>query len=174
MTPKPVIHLDIGEGRERRLFLGVDELRQIKKETGRGFFTLFSNFHLNAEPDEVHAILRLALIGGGMSPSEASDIASYYATPPRPMRTAYEAAHSVLSAIWNGIEADKQTGERIPDSQMDDLINKILGSALKAGTSIDTRSMSLADLLSLVRAANDDPSKPDAPVDMFMKLHGGK
>lgn len=174
MTNKPVIRMDIGEGRERRLFLGVDELRQIKKETGRGFFTLFANFHLDAEPDEVQAILRLALVGGGMTPSEADDVATYYATPPRPMRKAYEAAHKVLSAIWNGIEPDKQSGDRIPESQLDSLIDRILGSALKAGAQIDTRNLSLADLLALVKAANDDPRKPDAPVDIFMKLHGGK
>ncbi|WP_245739512.1 gene transfer agent family protein [Paracoccus homiensis] len=169
--------MDIGEGRERRLFLGVDELRQIKKETGRGFFALFSQFHLNAEPDEVQAVIRLALIGGGMSPSEAEDIATYYATPPRPMRKAYEAAHKVLSAIWNGIDPQDgaKDGERVSDDQMDRLIDRILGSALKNGASIDTRNLSIADLLSLVRAANDDPDdKPAAPVDLFMKLHGSK
>ena len=63
MTPEtPVIHADIGDGKRRRFYLGADELRQIKRECGRGFYTLYVNFERDAEPDEVQAVLRLALM----------------------------------------------------------------------------------------------------------------
>lgn len=49
MTPEmPVIHADIGDGKRRRFYLGADELRQIKRECGRGFYTLYVNFERDA------------------------------------------------------------------------------------------------------------------------------
>ena len=60
MSDSPVIHVDLGDGKRRRLFLGADELRQIKKEIGRGFYSFYISFDRDAEPDEVAAVLRLA------------------------------------------------------------------------------------------------------------------
>lgn len=172
MTESAVLKYDLGDGVERRLFLGIPELRQIKKETGRGFFTLWTHMAVDVEPDEIRAVIRLALIGGGESPQEAAKIVDYYCAPPRPLKDAYLAAGAVMDAIWNGVPKDKSSGPKASEDEINDLIENTVADMAKAGMSVDMNDMSLADFLSFRKKLTEDKSKPAAPVDIWMQLHG--
>ena len=164
MSETPVIHANIGDGKRRRLFLGADELRQIKRECGRGFFTLYINFERDAEPDEVAAILRLALIGGGEDPKEAMDVVQYYATPPRPMKDAYMLAFKALNAAWAGADQSGKGGKQLSAKEMDAFFIEVEAALLKGGLDVSAlKGKSFAEIQDLFAALNKDAEKPAAP-----------
>lgn len=158
----PVIEADIGDGETRRLFLGVEELSRIKQECGRGFYSLYSQFHIDADPKEVRAVIRLALIGGGMEPTEANDLVSYYCRPPRPLKNAYLVAWEALDGCWNGVEPDKSS-EKMTAEQMDAMFTEFKANIARGGLSVDLSGMSMADFIDLAKAMSADKDKPDAP-----------
>lgn len=163
MNDVPVIHANIGDGKRRRFFLGADELQIIKREAGRGYYSIFSNFHEGAEPNEVQAIIRLALIGGGLSPVEADEIASYYCTPPRPMKDVYLLAYDILAAVWNGNKPSGK-GERLTVEQMDAFFDDLEADLVKKGYSADLiRGKSFAEVNELLIRLSKDADKPEAP-----------
>lgn len=164
MSDVPVIHADLGDGKTRRFYLGADELRQIKRETGRGFYTLYSNFDRDAEPDEVQAVLRLALIGGGEDPKAAFDMVEYYAAPPRPMKAAYVLAYKVLNAAWAGADQSEKGGKRLTREEIDGFFTEVEAALTKAG--LDTsvlRGKSFAEVQELFAAMNRGAEQPPAP-----------
>lgn len=163
MSDSPVLHADLGDGKQRRFFLGGDELAIIKREAGRGFYSLFVNFGKDAEPDEVRAVLRLALIGGGASPSEASELVAYYATPPRPLKTAYLLAYECLSAAWNGAE-QKTGGKPLTVAEMDRYFTDLEAEFVKAGADVSVlRGKSFAEIQALLAAMREDKGPAPAP-----------
>lgn len=165
MSDSPVIHADIGDGKRRRFFLGADELNQIKREAGRGYYTIYTQFAQNAEPHEVRAILRLALIGGGESPKEASEIVEYYCNPPRPMRDCYVIAFDCLSAVWSGYEA-RSGGQKASVAEMDRYFTDLEAAFAKNGLDATVlRGKSFAevqDLLDAMRRKGGEGPAPDA------------
>ena len=164
MSDSPVIHADLGDGKRRRLFLGADELRQIKRETGRGFYTIYTQFMQNAEPDEVRAILRLALIGGGEPAKEATEVTEYYCAPPRPLKDAYLTAFECLSACWNGF-TPKSGGAKLSVAEMDSFFTELEAALLKSGKDVSAiRGKSFAEVQELLAAmrTGDKPAAPDA------------
>lgn len=164
MSETPVIHADIGDGKTRRLYLSADELRQIKRETGRGFYTLYINFDRDAEPDEVAAVLRLALIGGGEDPKEAFALVQYYAFPPRPLKDAYMLAFRALDAAWAGADKSRKGGKRLSQEEIDAFFTDVEAALLKAG--LDTsvlRGKSFAEVQDLFAAMNKGAEQPPAP-----------
>ncbi|WP_183154037.1 gene transfer agent family protein [Paracoccus siganidrum] len=159
-----VIHADLGDGKRRRLFLGADELRQIKRECGRGFYTIYVNFDKDAEPDEVSAILRLALIGGGMTPQDALDLVQYYASPPRPLQHAYLIAFEALSAAWRGSDKSASGGKRMTAQEMDDFFTEAEAALIKNGSDLSVlRGRSFAEIQDVFAALSKDADKPSAP-----------
>lgn len=184
LPTSPVVERDLGDGVARRFMLTSDELRMIKRECGRGFYTLYSNFAADAEPDEVATVLRLALIGGGMDPLEALTIVNYYARPPRPLKAAYLLAFEVLSACWAGVELDQKKSDEGPVTDEDlDLFFDRIEAKLAAGggdTSV-IRGKTFAEVQQLVRlsrqGAKEDQDGGSAPDDdMFnaIKQQGKK
>lgn len=134
----PILRRDLGDGQQRRLFLSIDELRQIRRETGRGFYSLYTKFadaEQGADIHEVEAILRLALIGGGCDPREASQLVAYYCSPPRPMRKVYIMAHEVLGAAWNGSEGgdSRDPGGPMQEAAIDGMFDEMEANMLRAG-----------------------------------------
>lgn len=167
MSDSPVIHADIGDGKRRRFFLGADELNQIKREAGRGYYTIYTQFAQNAEPHEVRAILRLALIGGGEAPKEASDVVEYYCNPPRPLREAYVIAFDCLSAVWNGFEA-KSGGQKATVAEMDRYFSDLEAAFTKAGSDVSVlRGKSFAEIQDLLDAMRGEGSGEVPDADMF-------
>lgn len=164
MSDVPVIHADMGDGKTRPFYLGADELRQIKRECGRGFFTLYINFERDAEPDEVQAVLRLALIGGGEAPKDALELVQYYAAPPRPMKDAYLLAYRALHAAWAGAEQSDKGGQRRSREEIDSFFTTVEAALVKGG--LDTsvlRGKSFAEVQELFAAMNKDGEQPAAP-----------
>lgn len=160
----PVIHADIGDGKQRRFFLGADELRQIKAETGRGFYSLYSNFHLDALPGEVAAVLRLGMIGGGEDPRQAADIVNYYAAPPRPLRHAYTLAFDCLNAAWVGAEEHSKGGKPMSAAEMDNFFTTVEAALLKSGFDLSIlRGKSFAEIQAVFAAMNKDDEAAPAP-----------
>lgn len=121
----PILKRDLGDGVQRLFYLSADELRRIKLECGRGFYTIYTNFSLNAEPSEVATIIRLALVGGGTPPAEALALVEYYCSPPRTLRPAYLLAYEVLEASWSGTEkaADKDEASEARAATVEELDN---------------------------------------------------
>lgn len=167
MSDTPVILANIGDGKRRRFFLGADELRQIKREAGRGYYTLYTQFMQNAELNEVQAIVRLALIGGGCDPTEASEIADYYGNPPRPLRKFYMLAFDCLAAAWNGSEPGK-SGARLTPSEMDAYFVELEASMLKAGMNPEIiKGKSFAEVQAVMKAMTTDNAAPAPDAETF-------
>ena len=170
MSDSPVISADIGDGKRRRFFLGADELRQIQREAGRGYYTLYTQFAHNAEPAEVRAIIRLALIGGGCAPAEASEVVEYYGNPPRPLRQIYMLAFDCLSAAWNGSEPGK-SGARLTASEMDAYFVELEASMLKAGMNPEIiKGKSFAEVQALMKVMNSGDEKPAPDAETFQAI----
>lgn len=169
MNDSPVIHADIGDGKQRRFFLGADELRQIKRECGRSWFALYNEFGRNADQIEVQAVLRLALIGGGETPKEAAEIASYYCTPPRPLMPVYMLAMDVLKALWLGWEPKKKAGGATA-ADMDNYFTDLEAALLKGGHDpAILKGKSFGEIQELLEAMRAEEA--DAPdVDMFKAM----
>lgn len=166
MSDSPIIHADIGDGKQRRMFLGADELRVIKRETGRGFYTLYSRFSVDADPDEVATVVRLALIGGGLPPQEALELTDYYCRPPRPLKTAYVLAYEALSACWRGAEDLKSSGKSNPltDEEMDRYFTDLEAALVRGGSDVSAiKGKSFAEIQALMLALRKDADKPEAP-----------
>lgn len=174
MSDSPVIHADIGDGKRRRFFLGWDELAQIKRECGRGWYSLFIGFEREAEPVEVAAVLRLALIGGGETPKEAHEIASYYAAPPRPLRDAYMLAYRCLNAVWAGAEPQKG-GDKMTADDLDKFFANTEAAMVRGGKDTSVlRGKSLADVQAMFTAmakGDDASSAPDGDVLHAIKAY---
>lgn len=163
MNDIPVIHADIGDGKRRRFFLGADELRIVKREAGRGFYSLYSTFFETAEPHEVSAVVRLALIGGGEPPPAASELVDYYCAPPRSLEHAYILAFQCLEAAWKGSE-QKRGGRRPSVEEMDRFFDTVEAELLRKG--LDTsviRGKSFAEVATLLNELNKDTEKPEVP-----------
>jgi hypothetical protein len=164
MSDSPVIYSDLGDGKRRRFFLGADELRQIKTETGRGFFSLYMNFDKDAEPDEVAAVLRLALIGGGETPKDALQAVNYYARPPRPMKDAYTLAFECLNAAWAGTESKEGAGTRLSVAEMDGFFVEVEAALLKADKDLSVlRGKSFAEIQAVFAALNSEDTADAVP-----------
>lgn len=174
MDQSPIIHADIGDGKQRRLFLGADELRVIKRETGRGFYTLYSRFSVDAEPDEVATVVRLALIGGGLAPQEALELTNYYCRPPRSIKAAYVLAYEALAACWNGAEDLKSSGKAKPltDAEMDSYFTDLEAALVRGGSDVSAiKGKSFAEIQALMLALNKDAESPSAPdADTFAAI----
>lgn len=167
MSDIPVITADIGDGKRRRLFLGADELNQVKREAGRGYYTLYTQFFANAEPHEARALVRLALIGGGCVPQEATELADYYGNPPRPLRQFYTLAFDCLAAVWNGLEASGG-GTKLAPSEMDAYFVELQASLLKAGMDPSViKGRSFAEVQDLLRAISPKPDAPAPDAETF-------
>lgn len=160
----PVIHADLGDGKLRRFFLGADELRQIKRETGRGFLTLYRHIEIDAEPSEIAAVLRLALIGGGASPQEAHDVTGYYATPPRPLKQAYLIAFEVMNAAWFGSEEYAKGDKPMSAAEMDNFFTTVEAALLKSGADLSVlKGKSFAEIQAVFAAMNKEDEAAPAP-----------
>lgn len=174
----PVIEADIGEGKVRRFLLRADELKQIKRECGRGFYSLYSNYAADAEPEEVYQIIRLALIGGGTPPLEALEIASYYARPPRPLNEVYVLAYEILHACWAGVtpEDSKDDGQPVDPEEIDEFFTRIEADFARAGADAtllqDKTFAEVKDLLRHIKKGSKDAKEgPAAPsVEAFESI----
>ena len=165
MNKSPIIEADIGDGEQRRLFLGRDEIRLIEQETGLGVWSLylaFSNGQVTHQ--QVERIVRLALIGGGLDPKEALALSQYYCAPPRPLKAAYILAHSVVEACWNGVDEKKEkSGKKLTTAEVDGALRIIEANFAKAGAPVDLRGMSLAEVIKLHDRVFGECDKPEAP-----------
>lgn len=160
----PIVYADIGDGKERRFFLGADELRQVKRECGRGFYTIYMHFSEDADADEVRAILRLALIGGGASPDEATSLTGYYCSPPRPLKAVFLLAYKCLDAAWAGTEAS--TSDKAPptEGEINEFFTRIEATLLRNGMDLSVmRNRSFGELQAIMQILEKGPGGPDAP-----------
>ena len=166
MNKSPIIEADIGDGEQRRLFLGRDEIRLIEQETGLGVWSLylaFSNGQVTHQ--QVERIVRLALIGGGLDPKEALALSQYYCAPPRPLKAAYILAHSVVESCWNGVEAkkEKKAGGKLTAAEVDGALRIIEANFARNNIPVDLKGMSLAEVIKLHDRVFGEGDKPEAP-----------
>lgn len=163
MADSPIIYGDLGDGKRRRFYLGADELRSIKREGGRGYYSLYRSFAQDADPEEVAAVIRLALIGGGLAPADALDLVDYYCRPPRPLKDAYLLAFQALNAAWNGSEVKSSKAKPMTVEEMDNYFTDLEAALLKSGQDVSVlKGKSFAEIQDLMSALADD-KKADAP-----------
>lgn len=131
----------------------------------RGFYSFYISFDKDAEPDEVAAVIRLALIGGGETPQAALDLVNYYVTPPRPLKAAYLVCFECLNAAWLGIDPKKNAGRTLTPAEMDNLFVELEAGMIKGGKDLSLlRGKSFAEIQAVFSAMKDETeaSAPDA------------
>lgn len=158
----PVIQFRLGDGVDRRGFLGVGELKQLRRLTGMGPVKLSRVMADDPDPEHIAEVIRLALIGGGTDPKEALALAEYYCQPPRPMETAWVVAMALMGAWWKGIPKQAKAE---PDSASDDVDFSLWeADAARCGVSIEAlHAMSVGEWMELRRQFTKDATRPEAP-----------
>lgn len=168
MNKSPIIEADIGDGEQRRLFLGRDEIRLIEQETGLGVWSLYLSFsNGQVTHQQVERVIRLALIGGGLDPQKALSLSQYYSAPPRPLKSAYILAHSVVEACWNGADEKKakKPGKKLTADDMDGLLRIIESKFASHNIPADLKGLSLDQVIKLHDRVFGEGDKPEAPDD---------
>ena len=140
MGDSPRIHFSLG-GETRRAYLGIEELRLLRRATGLGPFGLTKSLETDPDPDHVRAVVFYGLCGADTDPKDAGEIADYFAYPPRPMREANDAAFAICVAAWVGAypESDDDTGEGSDEFDLD----RLMAEAVTMG--VDPNDMSVAE-----------------------------
>ena len=115
-------------GDKERVFALTPELMiELERKTGTAIAVLYSRvlraqFHFN----DLIEIIRLGLIGGGTTPSEAQSLVDTYAKP-RPIMETFPLAADILDARWTGTpvsesNAQDETGHV---AAIDDALNQV-------------------------------------------------
>lgn len=158
----PVIEFRLGDGIDRRGFLGVGEIKELRRLTGMGPVKLARVLADDPDPEHIAEIVRLSLIGGGADPQEALSLAQYYCQPPRPLEVAWRTAMAMMGAWWKGIPKPSKVK---PATTRDDVdIAQWEADAARCGIGIEAlHRMSVAEWLELRRKFTEDADKPEAP-----------
>lgn len=158
----PVIRFRLGDGVDRLGFLGIGEIKELRRLTGAGPVKLARIMADDPDPEHIADVVRLGLIGGGMEPKEALGLATYYCQPPRPMEDAWVVAMALLQAWWRGIPkaARKSSGKPLDDVD----VSLWEAEAAKVGVGIEAlHAMSVGEWVELRRHFTENGDKPDAP-----------
>lgn len=101
-----------GDG-EKTFALTIPMIAELERKAGVGIGALYQRVALTLQfhVSDVIEIIRLGLIGGGMSPAEAQILIDAY-TPEQPLIPLAMLAVDILNARWNG--------EAISDEAQDD------------------------------------------------------
>ena len=92
----------LGDG-EHDLMLSDPMLEELERVTGKGVGALYRDLtDLRFAYPHVHATVRLALIGGGMSPADALALCAAYVVN-RPLAETFPVALDALMARWEGV-----------------------------------------------------------------------
>lgn len=166
----PVIEFRLGDGIDRRGFLGIGEIKELRRLTGMGPVKMARVMADDPDPEHIVEVVRLALIGGGSDPAEALALAQYYCRPPRPMEAAWHVAMAMMGAWWKGIpkEARGKPGRAAEDVD----IAQWEADAARCGISLEAlHRMSVGEWLALRRKFTEDADKPEAPdAETFMAM----
>ena len=158
----PVIQFRLGDGIDRRGFLGLGELKELRRLTGMGPVKLSRVMGDDPDPEHICEVIRLALIGGGADPAEAKGVAEYYCRPPRPMETAWTAAMALMGAWWKGIPKAAQGRAPSPTDDVD--LTGLEADAIRMGLSLtDWRQMSVGEFIDLRQRFTAEGGRPAAP-----------
>lgn len=106
---KPSRHAEIGlefGGEDRRFRLALGELRELQEKTDAGPAHLLQRLTDGTwRVDDIRETLRLGLIGGGMTPSEALALCRRYVDD-RPLLESLPLARAVLLVVLLPVEGD--------------------------------------------------------------------
>lgn len=93
--------------RERDFVLTPNLIPELERLAGRGIAAVIDDtvVHRRAWFDEIRAIIRLGLIGGGAHPQEADTLVRAY-VPARPLGEAHLLALEILTDLWTGSADD--------------------------------------------------------------------
>tara|TARA_R110002074_G_scaffold122697_2_gene257607 strand:+ start:816 stop:1232 length:417 start_codon:yes stop_codon:yes gene_type:complete len=101
-----------GDG-EHRFALLLGQIRELQDNAGCGPHVLYERLFTHQwRVDDLSEILRLGLIGGGMSPVDAAKLVARYCYPERPMVESVKPAIAVLAAALIGVPDDPVTGTK--------------------------------------------------------------
>lgn len=158
----PVIEFRLGDGVDRRGFLGIGEIKELRRLTGMGPVKMARVLADDPDPEHIAEIVRLALIGGGADPREALALAGYYCQPPRPMETAWTVAMALMGAWWRGIPKQAQRTEGTEPEDVD--LFAWEADAIRIGMTVEAlHRMSVGEWLHLRRKFTEGGDKPPAP-----------
>lgn len=119
MSRDASISFDWADG-HHRFRLPIGQLRELQEKTGVGPMRLFLRLMEDDwKVDDLREIMRIGLIGGGMSPVEALDLVRRYVDG-RPLVETHPHALLVIGAALHGSEQEPQPGkEEAPDAATD-------------------------------------------------------
>jgi hypothetical protein len=97
----------LGDG-EHAFALPFHLSKELEATTGVGIGVLFQRVRALAfSISDISETIRLALIGGGMTPAEAFKLVETYVKP-RPLAESLPVALGILETVWFGTPADSQ------------------------------------------------------------------
>lgn len=103
MTDRISLRAFFGDA-ERAFTLTDPMLTELERLTGLGTGALYAQLVNMAFPVQVLAqVIRLGLIGAGMTPEEAKHLCAAYAEN-RPLAEVFPLAFAILDARWSGVE----------------------------------------------------------------------
>jgi hypothetical protein len=102
-----------GDGEKTFAFPTRDLIQELERKTGHGVGALFRRFSTSDYAlSDVFEVLRLGLVGGGMSPVEADKLVNVYGLS-RPLREIADVSSAVLAALFFGTEAINDAHEQV-------------------------------------------------------------
>lgn len=94
-----------GDGEKAFAFPTRDLIIELETKTGHGVGALFRRFRDTSYSfTDVSEIIRLGLIGGGITPEEANRLVSVYVIG-RPLAEVFAVADGVITTLFFGVEA---------------------------------------------------------------------
>ena len=102
-----------GDGEKTFAFPTRDLIQELERKTSHGVGALFRRFRTTDYAlSDVFEVLRLGLIGGGMSPVEADKLVNVYGVG-RPLGEVFAVADGVITALFFGTEAINDALEQV-------------------------------------------------------------
>lgn len=110
-----------GDG-EKSFSLTPEMIIELERKTNSAIGAIYSRFmHAQFHFIDIVEIIRLGLIGGGISPTEAETLVEAYAKP-RPIMETMPLAFDILDLAWNGVPAEPAAKVATDDAvQTDDM-----------------------------------------------------
>jgi hypothetical protein len=102
-----------GDGEKTFAFPTRDLIEELQRKTGQPIGAIFRRFRTSDYAlSDVFEVLRLGLVGGGMSPVEADKLVNVYGVG-RPLSEVFAVADGVITALFFGTEAINDALEQV-------------------------------------------------------------
>ncbi len=166
-------YTDYFAGEERAFRLSFGDVLDLEEACGRtGIGAIFHHLATHSYSiREVHAVIRIGLIGGGMPHDEAARLCDDRMT--ELLVVHHELAMNILLALMSGIDTDETQPAGDPERPYD--AGAIFAALLKLGVAPEqVRGMSYADFAATMRAMGGAKAQPPSESEFKDMLRQAK